>query len=79
MCKESLSLVNPKGKCWIRPGSSGSSKVICCVFPLRNRFAASVWVHTFHEHSKNGLRSITRHHARSAGPPKVRDQKSTTD
>ena len=76
-CQVSFSLVNPKGKCWIRPGSSGDSQVMCCVFRLRNRFAAPVSAHTFHQLLENGLRSITRHCARSAGPLKVWDQKST--
>ena len=51
MCNEwqmSFSVVNPKGKCWIRLMSSGDSKVMCWVFRLRNRFAASVSAHSFH-------------------------------
>ena len=47
-CQVSFSLVNSKGKCWIRTVSSGNSKVICCMFRLRNQFVASVSAHTFH-------------------------------
>jgi hypothetical protein len=39
-CQVSFSLVNPKGKCWIIPESSGNSQVMCRVFRLQNRFAA---------------------------------------
>ncbi len=49
MCKKcllSVSLVNPTGKCWIRPKSGCNSKVICRVFRLRNRFDAPMSAHT---------------------------------
>ena len=44
----SFSLVNPKGKCWFRPESGGTARVICCVFRLQNRFVAPVSAHKFH-------------------------------
>jgi len=44
----SFSLVTPKRKCWLRPESGGTARVICCVFRLQNRFVAPVSAHKFH-------------------------------